>query len=114
MKIRGQTPYFSTEKGDAFLGDSMTILPCMEPESVDLICTSPPFALLRQKAYGNVEAHEYVAWFMNFAREFARVLKPTGSLVIDIGGTWIKGNPVRSLYHYELVLQLCRPVNEGG
>lgn len=51
---------------------------------------------------------------MNFAREFARVLKPTGSLVIDIGGTWLKGYPVRSLYHYELVLQLCRAVNERG
>src|SRR5690606_29620360 len=57
---------------------------------------------------------EYIEWFMQFAREFARILKPEGSLVIDIGGTWLKGYPVRSLYHFELVLQLCKPVEENG
>lgn len=51
---------------------------------------------------------------MQFAHEFCRVLKLRGSLIIDIGGSWVKGVPVRSLYHYELVLRLCRPVAEGG
>ncbi len=114
MLISGETPYFSTSLGGAYLGDSLQLLPKIAAESVDLICTSPPFALLRKKAYGNVHAKEYVNWFMQFAREFARILKPTGSLVIDIGGTWLEGYPVRSLYHYELVLQLCKPVEEGG
>ena len=86
----------------------------VKDNSIDLICTSPPFALLRKKSYGNVSSHEYVEWFLQFAREFQRILKPEGSLVIDIGGTWIKGMPVRSLYHYELVLELCKPVDEGG
>jgi DNA modification methylase len=107
-------PYFSTNMGCAYLGDSLKLLPMLESKSVDLICTSPPFALLRKKAYGNVHSSEYVKWFMQFAREFARVLKPQGSLVIDIGGTWVHGHPVRSLYHFELVLQLCKPVEEGG
>lgn len=70
--------------------------------------TSPPFALRRQKQYGNVEAERYVAWFMDFARLFYRVLKPRGSLVIDIGGSWNPGEPTRSLYHYELLIELCR------
>jgi site-specific DNA-methyltransferase (cytosine-N4-specific) len=35
-------------------------------------------------------------------------LKPKGSLVIDIGGSWNSGEPTRSLYHYELLLELCR------
>jgi site-specific DNA-methyltransferase (cytosine-N4-specific) len=82
--------------------------------SVDLICTSPPFALVRKKEYGNVDAHEYVQWFQSFAREFYRILKPKGSLIIDIGGTWYKGVPVRSLYHFELVVELCKPKSEGG
>lgn len=106
--------FYDTAYGAAYLGDSLDLLKKVKTASVDLICTSPPFALLRQKKYGNVSSHEYVEWFMQFAREYKRVLKLQGSLVIDIGGTWIKNYPVRSLYHYELVLQLCRPENEGG
>ena len=107
-------PYFRTHLGNAYLGDSLELLPKLAPQSVDLICTSPPFALLRKKAYGNVNADEYIDWFMHFAHEFRRVLKPQGSLLIDIGGTWIKGVPVRSLYHFELVLRLCKPIEAGG
>jgi DNA modification methylase len=106
--------FYSTKYGSAYLGDSLDLLKKVRDESIDLICTSPPFALLRQKSYGNVTSHEYVEWFLQFAREFKRVIKPTGSVVIDIGGSWIKGLPVRSLYHFELVLELCKPVSEGG
>jgi DNA modification methylase len=107
-------PFYSTHSGAAYLGDSLDLIKKLPDESVNLICTSPPFALLRQKSYGNVASHEYVEWFLQFAREFKRVLKPDGSLVIDIGGTWIKGHPIRSLYHYELVLRLCQPQEEQG
>lgn len=107
-------PFHTTELGAAYLADSLKLLPNIPDESIDLICTSPPFALLRKKAYGNVHSTEYVAWFMQFAKEFARVLKPSGSLVVDIGGTWVRGMPVRSLYHFELVLELCKPVEQGG
>ncbi|NJL33934.1 MAG: site-specific DNA-methyltransferase, partial [Chloroflexaceae bacterium] len=109
-----QRPYFMTEKGQMHLGDALELLPYIPDESIDLICTSPPFALLRRKAYGNVHADNYIEWFMQFAYQFARILKPGGSLVIDIGGTWVRGVPVRSLYHYELVLRLCQPVENGG
>ena len=97
-------PFYSTKYGSAYLGDSLELLTKLRSESIDLICTSPPFALLRQKSYGNVSSHEYVEWFMQFAREFRRVIKPTGSVVIDIGGSWVKGLPVRSLYHFEPLL----------
>jgi site-specific DNA-methyltransferase (cytosine-N4-specific) len=80
----------------------------LKPSSVDLIVTSPPFGLVRKKDYGNVESHEYVNWFRDFAKEFKRILKPNGSLVIDIGGAWIPGQPTRSLYHFELAIMLCR------
>ncbi len=114
MRLEDETPFFATQLGAAYLGDSLKLLPKIPSASVDLICTSPPFALLRQKAYGNVHADDYVEWFMQFAREFARILKPKGSLVIDIGGTWVKGFPTRSLYHYELVIRLCNSVEKGG
>jgi site-specific DNA-methyltransferase (cytosine-N4-specific) len=102
-----EIPFYTTQYGAAYLGDAITFLRQMEPESVDLIVTSPPFALKRKKEYGNVDDKEYVRWFMDFAIEFKRVLKDRDSLVIDIGGTWMEGQPTRSLYHFELVIALC-------
>lgn len=103
---------FVTEYGRIVHDDSLVFMKGqVETESVDLIFTSPPFALLRKKDYGNVAEHEYVEWFEQFAVEFHRVLKPTGSLVIDIGGSWIPGQPTRSLYHFELLIMLCRKMN---
>jgi len=107
-------PYYSTEYGSAYLGDSLEYNKGLKSHSIDLICTSPPFALLRKKQYGNVSSQEYIEWFMQFAREFKRVIKPEGSIVIDIGGTWIKGQPTRSLYHYELLIELCKAEAAGG
>jgi len=113
MKLNCQ-PYYQTDLGAAYLGDSLDLLPQIPNESIDLIFTSPPFALLRKKEYGNVDADQYIEWFEQFAKHFYRILKPQGSLVIDIGGSWIKGYPVRSLYHFELVIHLCRPQAKGG
>jgi site-specific DNA-methyltransferase (cytosine-N4-specific) len=75
-------------------------------ESVSLVLTSPPFALRRKKAYGNVPADEYVEWFLPFAREIHRVLRAEGSFVLELGGAWNPGSGTRSLYQYELVLRL--------
>lgn len=100
---------FRTLYGSIWLCDSLNFMrEKVQDDSVDLIMTSPPFALLRKKDYGNVEEDRYVAWFKDFGREFYRILKPSGSLVIDIGGSWIPGQPTRSLYHFELLVMLCR------
>ena len=107
-------PYYQTKLGAAYWGDSLKLMAELPDESVDLICTSPPFALVRKKEYGNVDADEYIEWFEPYAQEFYRILKPKGSLAIDIGGSWIKGVPVRSLYHFELVVHLCRSPKKGG
>lgn len=69
--------------------------------------TSPPFGLVRKKSYGNEDADQYLEWFAPFADGIRRVLKPDGSLVIDIGGAWKPGLPVRSLYHFKLLIYLC-------
>jgi site-specific DNA-methyltransferase (cytosine-N4-specific) len=79
----------------------------MKEGSVDLIVTSPPFGLTREKEYGNEREDNYLLWFRTFASEFMRILKGNGSLVIDIGGAWKPGAPVRSLYHFKLLIMLC-------
>lgn len=99
--------FHKTKHGKILLGDSLDVLDGMKPGSVDLIMTSPPFGLVRKKEYGNADAHEYLDWFRPFAGQFCRVLKERGSLVIDIGGAWIPGQPTRSLYHFKLLLMLC-------
>lgn len=103
-----QDPYFITELGEAYLADTKDLIKFIPDESIDLIMTSPPFALVRKKSYGNEDEQEYIQWFIeNFAYEFKRILKPTGSLVIDIGGAYKPKRPVRSLYHFELLTELC-------
>ncbi len=103
---------FTTRHGKIVHQDSLAYMAqSIVDDSVDLVFTSPPFALLRKKDYGNVEEHRYVDWFEQFAREFHRILKPSGSLVIDIGGSWIPGQPTRSLYHFELLIMLCRKLS---
>jgi DNA modification methylase len=103
-----EEPLYTTQYGAAYLGDALAYLRQMESDTVDLIVTSPPFALKRKKEYGNVDAKDYVPWFMDFAVESKRVLKDSGSLVIHIGGTWVRGQPTRSLYHFELLIALCK------
>jgi DNA modification methylase len=100
--------FSSTRHGQMYLGDSLGLLNrTLKPASVDLIMTSPPFGLVRKKSYGNKDADEYLDWFRPFAEGFKRVLKDSGSLIIDIGGAWNPGTPTRSLYHFELLLMLC-------
>lgn len=90
-------------------GDSLGLMhKVLEPASVDLIMTSPPFGLVRKKSYGNEDADRYLKWFRPFAEGFRKVLKNSGSLVIDIGGSWKAGTPTRSLYHFDLLIMLCR------
>jgi DNA modification methylase len=100
--------YYSTTRGKAYHADSVELLRHMPSRSVNLVLTSPPFALRRKKSYGNVSAEEYIDWFLPFAVEIHRVLKNDGSFVLDIGGSWNKGEPTRSLYHFELLIRLCR------
>lgn len=64
-------------------------MPILKNGEINLVITSPPFGLVRKKDYGNADAHEYLDWFRPFAEQFNRVLSDDGSLVIDIGGSWI-------------------------
>jgi DNA modification methylase len=101
-----KTPAYTTRLGRAFHGDACDVLRTVPDESVSLVFTSPPFALRRQKAYGNVSAAEYIDWFWPIAEQIARVLRRDGSFVMELGGAWNQGSGTRSLFPYELLLRL--------
>jgi len=103
-------PIYRTEQGSAFVGDSLKLLAELEDASVDLVITSPPFALQRQKTYGNVEETAYVAWLKPFGEQVFRVLKNTGSFVLDLGGAYRSKIPSRSLYNFRVLICLCDEV----
>ena len=107
---RNSTPLYSTDLGKAYCADSLTFMKRMKKGSVDLVVTSPPYALHFKKEYGNVDQQKYVEWFLPFGEQIKRVLKPEGSFVLNVGGSWTPGAPVRSLYHYRLLLALCDEV----
>ena len=108
MGLTDFTPYYCTPLGAAYNSDSLKVLAALPSDSVDLVFTSPPFALTRKKEYGNEPAERYIDWFLPFTREIQRVLKPTGSFVLDIGGAWVPGAPVRSLYHFQVAVALVK------
>ncbi len=101
-------PVYATSHGAAFAGDARKLLALLPSKSVHAIITSPPYALHFTKSYGNPNQEEYLDWFSSFASEFRRVLRPRGSLVIEIGGAWNPGRPTRSIYHFELLVRLVQ------
>lgn len=103
-------PYYSQNHGAIYLGDSLELIKYIDDNSINLILTSPPFALARKKEYGNESADKYIEWFLPFAYEFKRTLTDNGSFVLDLGGAYLPGNPVRSIYQYELLVRLCKEV----
>jgi site-specific DNA-methyltransferase (cytosine-N4-specific) len=110
-RIEKAEPYYATDLGKTYLGDSLALIKNLKPNTVDLIMTSPPFALQRKKKYGNKGPKEYTEWFIPFAEEFKRILKPKGSLIIHIGGSWVKGKPLKNFYQYELLVRLCKELD---
>ena len=98
---------YKTELGTCLVGDSRRLLENLEDNSINLVVTSPPFALLRQKSYGNKEQNEYVSWLCSFGEIVYRKLRNDGSFVIDLGGAYNRGNPTYSLYQYRVLIQMC-------
>lgn len=104
------TPFYSTSYGHAYLEDSKAVLAALPESSVNLVVTSPPYALHFKKEYGNVAKSDYVAWFLDFAKEIKRVLTDDGSFVLNIGGSYNQGAPTRSIYHYKLLVALVEEI----
>ena len=97
---------YRTQQGTQLAGDSRELLGNLPDGSVDLLITSPPFPLLRMKAYGNEDQAEYVDWLVEFVHLAHPKLKETGSLVVDLGGAYRRGVPVRSLHQFRFVVKV--------
>ncbi len=89
---------------DIRLGDCLDVLSEMPDGRFDLIVTSPPYADRRVNTYGGIKPDEYVAWFLPRAREMLRVLKPTGTFVLNIKEKAVQGE--RHTYVLELILAM--------
>lgn len=109
-QVPGFSPFYTTSYGSAYCSNSLELLKALPESSVNLVVTSPPYALHFKKEYGNVEKRQYVEWFLDFAQEIYRVLPDDGSFVLNIGGSYNKGKPTRSLYHFKLLISLVEEV----
>ena len=87
-----------------YLGDCRQELRRIPENSVDLIVTSPPYADQRKTTYGGVSVEEYVDWFLPASKELLRVLKPTGTFILNIKEKVVDGE--RSTYVMELILEM--------
>lgn len=109
--LPGFEPYYTTSLGSAYLNDSLGLLRALPDKSINAVVTSPPYALHFKKEYGNAAKSNYVEWFMPFASEIYRVLTDDGSFILNIGGSYNKGEPTRSLYHFKLLIELVETQN---
>lgn len=98
---------YETTLGRCVCGNSLDILETLDDGSINLVVTSPPFALQRKKAYGNEDQAEYVDWLCQFARLVYRKLRDDGSFVVDIGGAYEHGQPTYSLYQFRALIKFC-------
>ncbi|MBI2332228.1 MAG: site-specific DNA-methyltransferase [Chloroflexi bacterium] len=87
-----------------YLGDCLEVLKEVEDNSIDLIFTSPPYADQRVETYGGVHPDRYVEWFLTRSAEFLRVLKPSGTFVLNIKERVVNGE--RHTYVIELILAM--------
>jgi site-specific DNA-methyltransferase (adenine-specific)/site-specific DNA-methyltransferase (cytosine-N4-specific) len=87
-----------------YQGDSLDILKTMGDNTIDLIVTSPPYSDQRKTTYGGIHPDHYVEWFLPISAELLRVLKPTGSFILNIKEKVYKGE--RHTYVIELILAL--------
>jgi len=98
---------YSTKRGVMYWGSSELVLAeklSKYAGKVQLIFTSPPFPLNRKKKYGNQKGNDYVDWLCGFASTFAKLLKPDGSIVMELGNAWEPGQPVMSTLALEALL----------
>lgn len=87
-----------------YLGDCRDQLKRIQDNSIDLIITSPPYADQRKNTYGGIHPDNYVEWFLPISAELYRVLKPTGTFVLNIKEKVVNGE--RSTYVIELILAM--------
>jgi DNA modification methylase len=111
------TPYYKTDLGSLYLGKVEDLLAGPIGDSlagqVQLLFTSPPFPLNHKKEYGNLKGEEYLQWIGSLAPKFAKLLKPDGSIVIEIGNGWEPQRPIQSLLTLKSLLAFAESSEAG-
>ncbi len=87
-----------------YLGDCRDVIKSIDSDSIDLIFTSPPYADSRKDTYGGIHPDEYVDWFLSISKDLFRVLKPTGTFVLNIKERVVESE--RHTYVIELILKM--------
>jgi site-specific DNA-methyltransferase (cytosine-N4-specific) len=112
-----QKSLYKTELGKYYIGKSEELLISgLEKKlknKVQLILTSPPFPLNQKKKYGNLQGEDYKNWFISLADIFSNLLTDDGSIVIEMGNSWVPEKPVQSLLHLESLLGFVKNPNAG-
>lgn len=93
-----------SKKSKLYLGDSKVVLKDFEDDVIDLIFTSPPYADSRKNTYGGIHPDKYVAWFLPISEQLLRVLKPTGTFVLNIKEKVVAGE--RHTYVIDLIHEM--------
>ena len=97
---------YETDYGKYYIGKCEELIEKLELEGkVQLLITSPPYPLNKKKKYGNMVGEEYLEWLYSLAPLFSKVLKPNGSLVIEMGNSWEKNRPIQSILTIKSLLQ---------
>jgi len=109
--------YQATQAGKLYVGKSEELLTGSLGDKlkgqVQLIFTSPPFPLNEKKKYGNFTGEKYIQWLTQFAPIFADLLKPDGSIVIELGNAWEPGKPLQSLLPLQSLMSFTQHDKAG-
>ena len=99
-----KTLTYKNTKADFYLDDCLNVLKEMPTNSIDLIITSPPYSDQRNNTYGGIHPDKYVEWFLPRASELLRVLKPTGTFILNIKEKVVNGE--KHTYILDLILEM--------
>ena len=99
-----QTLTYKNTKADFYLADCLDVLKGLPDNSVDLIITSPPYSDQRKGSYGGIHPDKYVGWFLPKSKELLRVIKPTGTFILNIKERVVNGE--RHIYVIDLIKEM--------
>ncbi|AXK44060.1 site-specific DNA-methyltransferase [Erythrobacter aureus] len=97
---------FFTPNGCALWGMAEDAASVIDPGTVRLLLTSPPYPLKTKKEYGNKVGQEYIDWLCSIIERLMPVMESNGSLVLNLGDTWLKNSPTVSMYQERTIIAL--------
>jgi len=98
---------FETDRGRALWATAEAAAGTIDAGSVDLILTSPPYPILTPRPYGGVDAAQWVDWMAGLAQIWRKLLTPGGSIMVNMGYTYLRGGPHQSLYPEEFAVRMA-------